>query len=140
MLNIPIGWPILELGSGWASGEISRYYNLWSIEHNGDFMNKYNTNYVLAPLKDGWYDKEIVKNHLEKMGHSYKLILIDGPDSNNRWKIMENLNLFKWNVPVVIDDYQESNVKDWSDKLAKTLIGRFPGIIYGDYKQTLVIP
>ncbi len=103
---LPEGKILLELGSGWGSSQFSKYYTVYSIEHNGKWLGKYNTNYIYAPIKGRWYDPTIVK---EKLPHNYDLLLVDGPPGyagckTDRHGFYTHLELFKTDLPIVIDD------------------------------------
>ena len=77
------GQTILELGSGWGTGELSKFYKMYSIENENSFINKYNSTYIHAPIKRynsefkapdipeniGWYDPDIIKLNLPKNYH-----------------------------------------------------------------------
>jgi hypothetical protein len=102
--TLPQGSIILELGSGWASGELAKYYTLWSIEHDEKFVGLYKTNYIYAPLINGWYNVDILK---EKLPTGYNLILVDGPPGHvglGRLPFFTHLNLFEKDVPIIFDD------------------------------------
>ena len=73
---LPEGGTMLELGSGFMSKEFSKFYTVYSIEHDKHYIGRYNTNYIYAPIKNGWYSIEALK---EKLPAMYDLILIDGP-------------------------------------------------------------
>lgn len=97
---------LLELGSGWASGEFSKYYHVYSIEHDEKWIGKYNTNYIYAPIVNGWYDTEAIKKSLPT---KYDMILIDGPlGTIGRFGFYNNLHLFNTNVTMIIDDVDRS--------------------------------
>lgn len=101
--NLPVGKHILELGSGDVSTpKLAQHYKLTSVESKPEFVNKYQSHYIYAPLVDGWYDTNILKAHLPE---SYDLILVDGPTgSEARTGFLKHIDLFKLNVPIVIDD------------------------------------
>jgi len=123
------GKTILELGSGWASSELSKYYTVYSIEHNKYWLNKFNTHYIYAPIKDRWYDTEILKNKLPK---TYDLILVDGPPGPTigRGGFYTNLHLFNTDVPIIFDDVNRQAEYDLMVKVANTLNRSF--IIFDD--------
>lgn len=100
---LPKGGTILELGSGWTSGELSKDYTVYSIEHNPKWMNKYDTNYIYAPIKNHWYDVEIVKNSIKDI--KYDIILVDGPPGPiGRNGFLINIDLFNTDIPIILDD------------------------------------
>lgn len=99
---VPAGGTILELGSGWASGQLSKYYTVYSIEHNLEWMDLYETNYIYAPIVNSWFDPEVLKKELPQ---SYDLILIDGPPGPiGRYGFYTYLHLFNTKVPIIFDD------------------------------------
>lgn len=73
---------ILEFGSGRVSEILNKKFNVYSVEHDKKWVNRYKTNYIYSPLKKykdlkyEWYDIDILKNKLPK---EIDLILIDGP-------------------------------------------------------------
>ena len=96
------GKTILELGSGWASGQFSKFYTLYSVEHDSRWLGKYDTNYIYAQIKNRWYDPEILKRELP---NEYDLILVDGPTGSiGRSGFYTHLDLFKKDVPIIFDD------------------------------------
>lgn len=100
--NLESGKTILELGSGWGSGQLSEHYCVYSVEHDEDWMNLYNTHYLYAPIKDGWYDVELLK---EQLPETYDLIIVDGPPGIiGRAGFFMYLDLFKTDIPIIIDD------------------------------------
>lgn len=106
--NIPKKSTILELGSGTGSIELAKLYNLYSVEHDKKWLNlTKKSNYIYAPIKNGWYDIDILKKKLPK---EYDLILVDGPPGNiGREGFLKNLKLFNTNVPIIIDDSNRLN-------------------------------
>ena len=118
---LPDGKTMLELGSGWASGEFSKHYTVYSIEDNLRWLNKYKTNYIHVPIKSNWYNADILKN---KLPDHYDLILVDGPlGLIGRQGFCTYLHLFKINVPIIFDDtHREEDYKlcmDVARKLGK---------------------
>lgn len=110
---------MIELGSGWASGEFSKHYNVWSVEHNARWIGKYDTNYIHAPIIDGWYSTEALKEHLPK---DYGLILVDGPPGSiGRGKFFDNIDLFKTDVIIIFDDVQRDPEYNLMVKVANHL-------------------
>lgn len=101
-LILPEGKTLLELGSGWGSGQFSQYYTVYSIEHSPKWLGKYNTNYIYVPIKGKWYNPAILK---EKLPENYDLILVDGPPGFiGRHGFCTYLNLFKTDLTIVFDD------------------------------------
>lgn len=99
---LPEGKTMLELGSGWSSQKFSEHYTVYSIEHNEKWVGKYNTHYIYAPIKNGWYDISILSKKLPK---NYDLILIDGPTGDiGRGGFYLHLDLFNTNTIMIFDD------------------------------------
>lgn len=104
----PKGSTILELGSGQGSTPaLAGYYDVHSVEHKPDFIGMYNKpeNYIYIPLTDphNFYNREQLQ---EKLNFKYSLLLVDGPDTENRqFAFSECLDLFDKTVPWVFDDY-----------------------------------
>jgi len=117
--NIEKGSTILELGSGTGTHELGKIFNTHCIEDNNDWVNKFdNLTYHHAPIKDGWYDREGLKN----LPKDYKLLIFDGPRGDiGRTKVLENLDLFNTNVPIIVDDTHRKVEKDIAENLVKTL-------------------
>jgi len=93
---------IVEIGAGYCSTKIfSEFYKLYSIENNKSFINLFNSNYIYAPIINGWYDRQIVK---ESLPSRYDLIFVDGPlGEGNRGGFLDNIDLFQ-NVPIMVHD------------------------------------
>jgi hypothetical protein len=117
--NVEKGSTIIELGSGTGSHELGKIYNIHCIEHDERWVNKFdNITYHYAPIENGWYDKEKLKN----LPKEYSLLIIDGPPGSvGREKVLENLNLFKLDIPIVIDDTNRKSEKDIADNLIERL-------------------
>jgi len=110
---------ILELGSGWASGQLSKFYTLYSIEHDHRWLNRYNTNYIYAPIKNRWYNVDILKRELPE---KYDLILIDGPPGDiGRGGFYTNLWLFDTNTIIIFDDVNRKAEYDLMVRVANKL-------------------
>ena len=76
--NVPKG-PFLEFGSGAGSTQnLSKHYKMYSIEHNDQYVGAFNSTYIHAPIKNKWYDVDVLKSSLPEE-HEYNAVLIDGP-------------------------------------------------------------
>ena len=118
-LLVKPGSKVLELGSGRGSTPaLAPIYDLRSIEHKPDFVGMYNNkeNYIYIPLGEmSFYERSLIK----KIDFKYDLLLVDGPDEENRPEaFMNNCDLFDKNVPWVFDDYAYRQV--WSDCMEET--------------------
>ena len=84
--NLERNSTIIEFGSGTGSIELSKHYNLWSIENNLNFLYKNTLHNIYAPIKKytkknlttmkekinyKWYDEKTIKN-INK--HQYSLL------------------------------------------------------------------
>ena len=105
--NIPKNSRILEFGSGMGSVELAGHFEMYSIEHDEEWLNKSKqVNYIHAPLQeteDGmeWYDSEIVTNILKE---PFDAIIIDGPPASIGRKEICNYLEFMREVPIIIVD------------------------------------
>jgi hypothetical protein len=120
---IPVGSTVLEFGSGTGTSELAKHYTMYSVESNSEWVGKFESNYIYAPIKyyddvytkpdivdggakyeKGWYDiSEIQKNLPDK----YDLILVDGPEGkkHGRGGFFKHIEAFKCNsVPIIFDD------------------------------------
>lgn len=93
--HLPKGSTILELGSGYGTRLLVRLgYTLISIEQDNQWINLHHNNYCLAPLKNSWYDMDIVNEFIKDK--TYDAVLIDGPASGDRSILLDsNLDLSK---------------------------------------------
>ncbi len=129
--SLPEGKTILELGSGWGTGELAKKWNVWSVEDKAEWVGKYNDQAFWVPLKNHkpvegfvgkiWYDPGILAVFLEDL--EYDLLLIDGPHPESRAGLLDNLYLFKQDVPMVFDDVRRAPgfalIEAVSDKLGR---------------------
>jgi len=101
--NIPFGETIIEFGAGDVSTRaLAEHWELYSVEDNPQWINRWNSNYIYAPIVNGWYDINIVKANLPL---SYALVIVDGPSgAGNRGGILDHLSMFRGDVPIVVDD------------------------------------
>lgn len=133
---LPEGGAILEIGSGDATEVLAKKYKMYSIEHSLDYLNKYDSIYLYAPMVDCteekfpyrwsyfyskkhiwptprliWYDPDILKKEFDRVKPEYDLLLIDGPNEN-RPGLLSHISLFNLDVPVVIDDLHCAYIQD----------------------------
>jgi hypothetical protein len=85
-LVLPKGGTVLELGSGDGSTTELKGagYTVYSIEHSPHYLHRWNTPEftIHAPFDDtGFYDMNKVRAGIPK---NYDILLIDGPDTENR--------------------------------------------------------
>jgi hypothetical protein len=108
--HVELGRPILEMGSGSGTGELARYFTMYSVEHNSDWLDKYTAQYIYAPIKQysgyKWFDVEILKAELPR---EYDLILVDGPPGTiGREGFLHNIHLFNTDAIIIFDDIQRA--------------------------------
>jgi hypothetical protein len=103
--NIPSRTNIIELGSGQASATLAKYWRVYSIEHDSRFIGLVgspNLKYIYAPIKNSWYDPEVIRQNLPE---AYSCIIIDGPPGViGRYGFIENIDLWNLDVPIIVDD------------------------------------
>lgn len=121
LANVQEGGTILELGFGKGTRELlNAGYIVYSVEHDPVFVEKAkeivgnNKSHTLihAPLlnleenKPGhWYDLSVVTDIFQSL--HYDLLIIDGPDTNNRHHMLKVAQLFSKTCSVIVDDYCE---------------------------------
>lgn len=117
--NIPHGARILELGSGTGTHELGKIYDTHCIENDSKWVNKFdNLTYYYSPIKNGWYDRKFL-NDLPK---DYSLLIFDAPRGDiGRTKVLENLDLFNLEVPIIVDDTHREVEKNIAEQLMAKL-------------------
>jgi len=134
--NIPDGSTIVELGSGRGTKELVKKYVVYSIEHDIEWIGfEEKSNYIYAPLVDGWYDVSIVKNELPE---KYDLLIVDGPIREDRINFIKNYGIFNTNIPIIIDDTNRIEDKEMSIFLSDKL-QREPIEIGNDEKSFIIL-
>ena len=108
---LPEGKTILELGSGWGTGQLKRYWNIWSVEDQDEWAGKYHDQFFHIPLKEHapipghggtvWYDPDLLRESISSL--QYDLLFIDGPH-DNRAGFIKYFDLFDHTVPMFFDD------------------------------------
>jgi len=118
---LPEGKTILEFGSGIGTDYLSRHYTMYSIENYKEWIDKYDSTYIYAPIKNynsewtspelpgehserqiGWYDPSML---VGKLPEHYDLILIGGPNGMfGRGGFLKHIDMFNTSVPMVFDD------------------------------------
>lgn len=94
------GSRVLELGSGDGTGRLVEYYQVYTVEHDSDWLHKCKADYIYAPLVNGWY-------HLsrEQLPVGYDLLIIDGPPGEEaRSRFIAHVGLFDVSKWVLVDD------------------------------------
>jgi len=120
--NIPTGSTILELGSGYGTIELSKFYNVISIEHDKKWIGLCKkANYIYAPIVNDWYDINAIKKGLNNK--KYDVIIIDGPPEkiSNRKNLIQNIDLFDKKTIFLVDDIQRENEMNLCKELSLLL-------------------
>ena len=118
--NIPKGSTILEFGSGTGTIELTKHYTVYSVEQNPKFIGlAEKSNYIHAPIKNQWYDSEIV---FDNIPNQYSLLLVDGPlGSQFRNNIKHHWDKLNTDVPIIMDDTHRESELNFAKETAKTL-------------------
>ena len=119
--KFPEGSTIIELGSGYCSTKaFSLYYDTYSIDENADYVNIFDgVKYLHAPKKDGWYDRDSVKDFLP---NEYSLVFVDGPSGEgNRDGLIKNLDLFRTDSSFIFHDTYRDPEKNLAVEISRIL-------------------
>ncbi len=135
--TLPLGSNILELGSGYGTGQLAKHFTMFSVEHNIEFLNKYDSTYLYVPLKEhkaiknhpttNWYDASILRSQLEEV--TYSLLLIDGPPST-RSGFCKYFDMFDETAIMVFDDLHREVERKVVNSIASRL--KLPYVVYGN--------
>ena len=134
---LPEGKTILELGSGYSTGELAKYYKMYSIEDGKGWIDRYDSTYIHAPIvyyntefsdpegiphQNGWYNPDIVKSFLDKI-EKYDLILVDGPNAGKygRGGFYTYLDWFETDIPIIFDDANRGGERILMEKVSEKL-------------------
>lgn len=103
---------LLEFGTGESSKAFTEAkYNYFGIEHDIKYLNV-RCNIVHAPIRDGWYDRNIFNKTLDYILFNYKCVdvtIVDGPPRRiGREGIVEYCNIIKSRV-IIFDDVQRED-------------------------------
>lgn len=121
------GSTILEFGSGDGSGILAEVYEVYSVEHDEDWLGRSeNVHYIHAPLKTfgagrEWYDVSAIQAGRPA---GVDLVIVDGPPADvGRQGFLEALgaiddSLFA-GVPILIDDVHRPNDRMLIDQVAR---------------------
>jgi len=142
---VPKGGTVLELGSGWATGELAKHFKMYSVEHDEQWVGKYDSTYLYVPLKEHkplanhkdyiWYDADILREKLS--GLKYDLLLIDGPPKT-RSGFYKYHDLFDASVIWVFDDISSEGDRKVISSCATRLLKPFVSYYCEDGKPFVV--
>jgi hypothetical protein len=129
--NIDPGSRILEFGSGDGSARLAENYEVWSVEHDEEWLGVALVNYVHAPIVEneistsvgevGWYDPAMLE---EGIPDSVSLIIIDGPTGAiGRTGVLAHFQVLPDTEYFLIDDVDREVESALLDILLKTIDG-----------------
>jgi len=138
--NVKHGEIFIELGAGIVSTrELSKLYNLYSVEQYAPFCGLYpNVNYIHAPIVNGWYDPQVLK---EKLPKKSACVFVDGPTKHgpagsgveSRLLLKENLHLFDKNSMFIFHDTNRPEEKKLACEIAEALGKKIVHYENGDF-------
>ena len=133
---LPIRSTILELGSGLGTVELSKWFKMYSVENQFEWMNKFPDCTTYIPCRTLTYDDTFTAPNIvgtqaawyhpddlfENLPKSYDLILIDGPGGcYGRGGFFKYLEKFNTNVPILFDDINRKSDLDLMIKVSQQL-------------------
>tara|TARA_B100000700_G_C14870192_1_gene773004 strand:- start:460 stop:1056 length:597 start_codon:yes stop_codon:yes gene_type:complete len=87
--NLPNGSKILEFGSGTGTIELTKTFEVTSIEDNEQWLDlAQDSTYIYAPLVNDWYDWQALEILHDK---TFDGIIIDGP-----YETIDRIHLIDW--------------------------------------------
>tara|TARA_B100001564_G_C20603843_1_gene654117 strand:+ start:222 stop:731 length:510 start_codon:yes stop_codon:yes gene_type:complete len=124
--NIGQGESVLEFGSGHGSITLSKRYNLFSVEHNQEWIGISDSTYIHAEIEEnpvstknnqqGWYKQSPVREVIKT--NNIVLFLIDGPPGDiGRHGILSLLDILPKSAFFIVDDVHRSAELDLFNKL-----------------------
>lgn len=147
---------ILEFGCGTSSKLLLNWYNVYSIEHNKEWLNHENAFHVPLKYYDdnfkcpdnisglpfsekqiAWYDPDILSITLKKI-QNYDLIIVDGPNGNyGRGGFYTYLDLFNSDVHMIFHDLNRQAELDLIKRVSEK-VKRPAFILENDEKTGLI--
>lgn len=126
--NIEHDSKILEFGSGQGTVRLNKNFQVTSVEHNEEFLNLGNNEYILARItpnkvsqehsQTGWYDINV----LNDLPNKVKVIIIDGPPGDiGRMGILQVLHELPISNWMIVDDTDRLDEKILCEKIIKEL-------------------
>jgi len=136
--TLPEGSTVLELGSGIGTMHLAKHFKMYSIENYSEWVGKYNSTYIHAPIKEynnewtapdlpgegspkqrGWFDPDKIKGNLPE---DYQAILIDGPNGMfGRGGFLKHIELFNTNVLLIFDDINRESELELMKAVSKKI-------------------
>ena len=112
--NLPEGSKILEFGSGKGTIELTKKYEVISVEDNEQWLYLApDSTYIYAPIVNDWYDWQALDT---LKNETFDLILVDGPfDLRNRIGVIDwfqaNPKVFSNAILILDDNAYESTIQ-----------------------------
>jgi hypothetical protein len=108
--NLPAGKRILELGSGdGTTGRLGLEYDVHSVEHSLRWLWVYHSHYIPTTMVNGWYDPTPLRALIPE---AYDLLIVDGPVGDDRVNFIRHFDLFRRDVPIVVDDTERPGERE----------------------------
>ncbi len=133
---LPEGKTILELGSGAGTLQLLKHWEVISIEHDPEFVEKLTNQCIYAPLKEHkavanhegtvWYDADTLRPQLKWL--QYDLLLVDGPPES-RAGFVKYFDMFDSTALIVFDDVNRRRDNAVMNSIASKL--EVPYVTYG---------
>lgn len=126
--NFRKGDTILELGSGDGSAHLAETFEVYSVEHDREWVDKYEkVNYIYAPIKkhkavkkfdkNEWYNWSLLEPQIQNI--DYDLIICDGPPSCfGRAGFLKYVDQFPKKTPIIFDDVNRISDLNVARKIA----------------------
>lgn len=126
--NIVDGATILEFGSGHGSIKLAERYNLFSVEHDNEWVGISDSTYIFAEIKEnsisteheqkGWYDPSPIQDVVKK--NIIDVFIIDGPPGTiGRHGLLSLLDILPKSAIFIVDDVHRDPELDLFNKLAE---------------------
>jgi hypothetical protein len=100
---------LIEIGSGQSTEELIKKWNVISIEEDIEWVNKFHKNYIHAPIKDNWYDFDVLKANLPKKIDG---LIVDGPAKGSRMGFADKIEFFIEKNPEIIIFDDTNRIED----------------------------
>lgn len=115
--RFPAAGRLLEFGSGAGTARlVHQGFEVTSIEHDEDFLFRYPSTYVYAPIEGTWYKIAAVRQALDR--GPFDVIVVDGPPGPLRQGLLAHVDLLPA-VPLLFDDTQRSPDRKVAATIAK---------------------
>lgn len=131
--NIKQGESVLEFGSGHGSIKLAKHYNLFSVEHDEEWIGISDSTYIHAEIEEnvisaennqkGWYNESIIREVLK--ANNIVLFIIDGPPGGiGRHGLLSLLDVLPQSAFYVVDDIHREEELDLFNKLERWHCGK----------------